>query len=498
MDNFTLGSLYIGDTDGEYEAERRNMENLYFDANNIYHDFMDNTLKFLIIGGKGAGKTYFAHYICKKKTTSQNYKIVSAKNFFSGINRSSESFTTNRGYIYELSRWLVLVQVAKYILELHPYKAGFLVPSSIYRLHTFVCQHDNLCMFKASKSKTSSGLKCLFGAKFKKKIQEIGEGNFSIEKLRELEFERTAFYEVLNALEDLVIKSISQNDDILIFFDDLDDLENREMLDNGSESIILNLIKYTKDFNKKVRDKGKMLRVAHIIRADIIDRLQFYDSNLAKIKTSYGVELYWLQNAKVTPETHPLMKMIIHKVKMSNDLFFEKPDIEVYEQLFPEQIEEREPLDFLISYSMGRPRDIVSFLNHAIKNHPEKSAFSATVMKSVKAEYADDFYAELLNQSYYHANSNFVKECFSLLVDNKKISFKLSEVKECFDRNKERYPNIPNIESCLNFLYSMSAIGNTWKKTDTYYTTFAYRKDGAKNLDIRKKMIVHNGIKKKV
>ena len=58
-----LKDIYLGVPDGATEAESKNFEELFYDPNNKYDELMDNEEKFLVIGNKGAGKTYLAKYV---------------------------------------------------------------------------------------------------------------------------------------------------------------------------------------------------------------------------------------------------------------------------------------------------------------------------------------------------------------------------------------------------------------------------------------------------
>mgnify|MGYP000606352445 FL=1 len=61
-----LKDIYLGVPDGATEAESKNFEELFYDPNNKYDELMDNEEKFLVIGNKGAGKTYLAKYVLLK------------------------------------------------------------------------------------------------------------------------------------------------------------------------------------------------------------------------------------------------------------------------------------------------------------------------------------------------------------------------------------------------------------------------------------------------
>lgn len=82
LENIKLRELYIGDTDGNMEAQAEDFTELFFDVDGKYNELLNDNNKFFIIGDKGTGKTYLANYICKKKTRKQHYEIQDAKKYW--------------------------------------------------------------------------------------------------------------------------------------------------------------------------------------------------------------------------------------------------------------------------------------------------------------------------------------------------------------------------------------------------------------------------------
>ena len=59
LNDVKLKDLYMGLPDGEVEARDKRFQELFFDPNNKYNEIINSNEKFLIIGSKGTGKTYF-------------------------------------------------------------------------------------------------------------------------------------------------------------------------------------------------------------------------------------------------------------------------------------------------------------------------------------------------------------------------------------------------------------------------------------------------------
>lgn len=299
---------------------------------------------------------------------------------------------------------------------------------------------------------------------------------------------------MLDNFESLILRATDKKQVICLIIDDLDELD-RTINEHPENNVTINLIKAAKEINNKFYEEGKNVKVILLVRSDIINKLQMYDMNLSKIKSSCGIELYWLTNTQVSPEQHPLMHLVLHKIKTSCPKLQNYTEKELFAMLFPDKIDGKAPLDFLLDHSFGRPRDIITYLNHVIEQYPNNTAFTAVELKNVKKLYASDFYDELVNQAYYHRTPDYTKECIALIAGLKRNSFTVEQVKKYFEENKQIFPHIPDYKEALKFLYEMGVIGNVWNSGKN--SSWSYRKDSLDDIDMTKKITVHYGIRKK-
>lgn len=245
-----------------------------------------------------------------------------------------------------------------------------------------------------------------------------------------------------------------------------------------------------------------------LLRTDIINKLQKYDSNLNKVVTSNGVDLYWLISDKKAPEQHPLMKLIIHKARTSCSKLEGYKDREVYTKLFPEKIDNKEPLQYLLDLSFGRPRDFILYLNQVIKNCPESTCFNASAMKTVMAVYSSILFNELNNQLLFHKKPEYTEECFKLLHEIGKPTFTYEEVMKCYTENPNLFVHIKDLNESLEFMYRNGIIGNVWdqehsnpRKPQKYskkHFYWAYRRDAPQSVDFKKNFTIHPGLRKSI
>lgn len=505
--SYTFSDIFIGVPDGETEAQNELFEKLFFDYNNRYEELTTSSAKFLVVGSKGSGKTYLANYICKQKKKNRYRKIISGKDFL--VEKLGELPKDNmeKGYMYAFCSWYLYKKIAEYLFEISKIQARYVFISKVYKLRKFYNEYNTQqdifsIVRKTVTHEVTRDKKC--GNSYERNIEtdkkvNVG-GKWNHEKTKGkrteivYEMEKKEFYDLLAHFSKLVSESIDKKEEICLIIDDLDELDY-SITTNAENNITINLIKAAKEINNQFQLLGKNVKIILLVRSDIINKLQLYDMNLGKTKASCGIELYWLTNTEVSPEEHPLMHMVLHKIKASCDKLKDYNDKDLFNMLFPEKIDGKPPLDFLLDHSFGRPRDIVTYLSHVIQEYPNNTTFTARELKSVRKLYASDSYDEIVNQTYYHRKPEYTKDCLKLISSIKKPSFTAEQVKKYYEENKMTFPCIDNVEEALSYLYSMSVIGNVWENGKK--SSWAYRKDSLDELDFTRKMTIHYALRKK-
>ncbi len=498
MENVGIGNLFLGFTDGSAEARNDKFQELFYDPNNKYDELMSGNEKFIVIGSKGTGKTYLANYVVSKAKKNEHFSIINASEFQLCKLIAMNQNEVDEEMLTALCKWFWLDSLAHVIIDCHNKFWEKCRISKVGKLRRFIQMYENDGEFKIVREVISS-------SKEKEKNQSLktenkkdkkNSGVFSRKVIRgntvTKEAERKQFFELIPIFEKMVNEAIKEGEKYSVILDDLDEIQVRDQ-ENGN--IIISLIKAAKEYNLNISDnKYKFIL---LVRNDILDELQFNNANLSKIKTSCSVELYWLYDSMVEGWNHPLMKMILHKVRASCDAYKEYSNKKLYNELFPEKIDNKEPLDFLLDNGFGRPRDFVNFLTHAQKQFPDQQFFSAVCLRETRKPFSADFYDELVNQSAYYGKPEYVKQCLHLISAVKKPSFTYNEVETLYNQNKIRYDKIENLDMALSFLYKLGAIGNVWKARKDIHTSWAYKKEAMNDVDLDKKFTIHYGLRKK-
>lgn len=503
-DNTKLKDLYLGTPDGAMEAQNEKFEELFFDPNNKYEELIKNDEKFLVIGSKGTGKTYLANYVLSKSPKSQNAELIQATDFWIYKLSNVENGELNEEISYALCKWFILDKIANQLIKKHRYKCKFQF-TTIARLKKIVDQYNNDSFFKETRLIVNNGkeknMSSGVGVKASTKHVNAENNNKRAKKISSattIEAERKRFFELIEKYETLLFESFSKKDDILLIFDDLDELKKKK--GDNSEEVIANLIKIAKEYNlyaNSSKCSGK-LKILMLLRSDILNKMQSDYANLNKIKTSCSVELYWLFDSFSEKYEHPLIKMIFRKIQISCERYKNYTDKQIFQELFPDNIDGKNPLDYLLDYSLGRPRDLVVFLNHAKNEFPNSNCFTAHALKEVKKLYSSDFYNEMLNQASFYKNPEYSRQCLKLLASVKKKTFDYVDIEQAFNENQEQYDEIKDLDGAISFLYELGAIGNVWKvRKDKVHTCWAYKKDAMDEVDLTIRFTIHYGLRKK-
>lgn len=499
-----LKKIFIGEIDGESEAIKRNdFENLFFNQDNKYKKLLSGD-KFLIKGRKGTGKTYLAKYICVKINSQKgkHCKICDSSSF--NLQRLID--IKGRDLIkgeYELFwEWIILLHFSYTILEKYPIIS--MNPfSKIGKLNKFINSkypNPESVFENTSYSETSTTARKL---QVSYKVSNSSSGIDSTSSFASA-FQQKEYYKNLRYLYDLVIKILSSRANITLIYDDLDSIEANTHLDPFYIDLLSGLLKSVKKINLELSSNAKTdSKIIVAMRDDILSYMQDYNTNLNKITSSHFVDLHWLYKVNQgEPHTHPLMALIISKIKKSTPEYSKLSNKKVYELLFPKKIRKKDAIYYLLDNSFGRPRDIIKFLNIIQDKFGSSTEFKRKFFPDCIKEYSNWFYDELRNEISIHNNADFLRESLELIKNIRKIHFKLSDVENVFNLNKQNYPNISDVNESIIHMYKLGVIGNSWpvnsdSKDTKYRHSWAYRLDSDSEPDFSKEFVVHSALRKK-
>ncbi|QYJ70267.1 hypothetical protein K0H59_14675 [Shewanella sp. FJAT-51649] len=477
MNQLELKELYLGQNDGKKEAiYKDNFEEFFINENGIF-DQIQRKEKFLVLGRKGSGKTFLAHYMKKvsSKNKSWNCEIRSYKDFkFQElVNLKTEDVKPNE--YYEIWRWMLLLDLSRSILKDSNMKEN----EHRDKIESFFEENYKSIDIDSKRIIEITKANKIRGSVFRSFI----ESNFG-DKI-----ETGSYLDYIEALEYSVVQALKFSDTVHnILYDELDD---RFRNDDYYKNSILSLIKSADNLNLKLIENGIDAKSIVLLRTDIFSILN--DPDLNKIKRINTITIEW--DAKIS-KSSPLIKMIITKAKKSSALLSFASDHAVFDILFPDNVNNIPTEKFLLERTFFRPRDIITFLNSIIEKYPSHSSFKFQTLANARAEYSEYLLDEVRNEMSGHMPDVEIEESLKLLKNFNRHYFYFKDIVKYYEDNVFHYKNI-KIEQSLIHLYKFSVLGNVWKNNDRggkTYQSWAHRENNS-DLDFSKRMVVHIGLR---
>lgn len=507
-----IKDIFIGNADGKIEATKYNFENIFYKAYNRYSQVIQ-TNTFIISGRKGSGKTILAYYLKHEyeKNKSNLCKICDLDDFNLQklIDFNHEEITEKEFRLFW--EWVILLELSKLLLHKHRFKSLFFFTPH-FRLKNFINKiyhPSELMPYQLTKLVTNDTFNTEAYSEASTTLLNIGT-KFKKNKDINRTYVKNNYYNNLKTLKTLFYSALKHSTNIKLIYDDLDNI-NIKFEENINyqifiKSLICAIHKLNTDIKIKSLDYDTKIMI--LLRSDILTSLHKNSVNLNKITSDTNIELNWLPFEIIEEYEHPLMELILTKIRNSTPQYSLLNNAELYELLFPEKIEGKNPIDYLLDYTMGRPRDVITYLNMIISNFPNSTCFRARYFNSCKGEFSDWLYNELQNEISIYSMGNSVIEAIDLLRNMKRVAFDYKSIVTYYEKHRTSYPNI-KLDAVLIKLFELGILGNSEPKqkknslmrsnksikpSDFNYT-WSYRSKNS-SCDFDKHFVIHYGLRK--
>ena len=496
-----LKDLFVGSINGETEASRDDFEQLFYTKNSKYDEIM-RPEKFIISGRKGTGKTILANYVHKKVNEKQNSICkIATKNDY--VLRKLIDVQFREMKVEEVSifwKWTLLYQISDALIKGGGWqkRVPFTAERKLAKFLDTIYPED---IIKVKDVNKSYGIKnSLKGDAKRTGIKELAV-TATHENTAQVStnYITKEYFELIKQLEDLLYNCLKKEKEIVLIYDDLDELDEKLGEDSTHYRTLISMIETIKELNIAFKSLNKKnTKIVVLLRSDIIDEIHKHSSNSNKLITESEVKLYWIEKRSKKYEEHPLMEMILNKAQKSVEDYSSLNKDELYKILFPKKISNKDAMAYLLDYSLGRPRDITRYLNLIKENNPEATHFDPKAFKNCAQKYSKWFYDELQNEISIHENRDMLQDGLRLINDMKKITLTYDLIEAHFTHKKEYYPNIENLKETISHLYRLGVIGNSWKHKNSSYYHFAwgYRDDASSDPNFSQFFVVHFGLRK--
>lgn len=486
MDEVLLKMLDFGKSDAKFEAEKSNFTSLFFDDKE-YFKRLDEENCFIIYGYKGTGKTMLSNYFSKQKEKDSSVKKMYAGDFIQEKLLSFSRTPIAKEELIIFWKYVYLKQLGRMLTEKINKKPFFFFRQKrkIKKLHSLLNEVQMIVdktesfIENTNNLSSSSSFTTVPVAKFGFSSSKSSKQNLKSENIR------ANYMNLIQGLETEVIKNIRKNDEFYMIFDDMDQLE--ETLERDDFIELTKQMIYSADyFNDMLRSKNIRARVIHVMRSDILELIIESSNNLIKTVTDFGIEIDWYAESHKNPENHPLMQMIIHKVRNTIPQYKELDNKKIYNLIFNR---EEAILPYILNISFGRPREIVRYLDIVKRKYPDSSTINLQMLQSCQSDYSKWFYESMLSEIKINTYSEEIKYVLSLIRVRGSKRFTYSKlIKYANKKNDINLP--PDLMIVLQEMFKLGilAILNDSGKIELYY-----RKNAPQTANEHTKFVVHNG-----
>lgn len=486
MAEVLLGMLDFGKSDAKFEAEKSNFTSLFFDDKDYFKRLNEENC-FIIYGYKGTGKTMLSNYFSKQKEKTSSVKKMYAGDFIQEKLLSFSKTPIAKEELIIFWKYVYLKQLGRMITE-NIEKKSFLFfrqKRKIKKLHSLLNEVQMIVdktesIIENTNSVSSSGnFTTAPVAKFGLSSSKSSKQNLKSENIR------ANYMNLIQELESEVLKNLKINDEYYMIFDDMDQLE--ETLERDDFVELTKQMIYSADyFNDMLRARRLNVRVIHVMRSDILELIIESSNNLIKTVTDFGIEIDWYAESQKNPENHPLMQMIIHKVRNTIPQYKNLDNKEIYNQLFNR---DETILQYILNISFGRPREIVRYLDIVKRKYPDSRKITLKMLESCVSDYSKWFYESMLSEIKINTYSEEIKFILNLIRVRGSKRFTYSKLIKY--ANKKSGVVLP--DNLMLVLQEMFKLGILAILNDTGKIELYYRKNAPQTANEHTKFVVHYG-----
>lgn len=348
------------DADTEFANNPELFKKAFYDPNDYISEVIDG-FKFMIVGRKGIGKTAYASKLRQLSEDGEkmidNVYIHLNEIDFSLFKKMADNKYEGTQKYQKIWDWVIGLEILKYLVENHfelNEKLDIIV-KILENNEIYISDNLPTSIRKASKKY----------AKFSFKGVEAGvEGHSENTTLDIYEFVEKIF----EALKDVYI-----NKKLFIIFDGLDDLLRCKVEKADMIAGLIRSANYTNIFLSKNKVRCKVLL---LIRNDILSSV--IDPDINKIKRDSSIYLSWNEDN--------IKELVSLRIKNSSN------NLATWYTIFPKELNKHDSLDFILDFTLLRPRDILQFLNQAKEMYPTREKLTYQETHSVLKQYSSIYF----------------------------------------------------------------------------------------------------------
>lgn len=467
----------FADATKEYSRIPELFEIAFCDPQNIINKLLDS-YEFLLIGRKGVGKSAYCSKIQSLADNSVNLFAVpmNLNDFefatFAKTGIDSDVVGTQK---YKTSwDFLLLISIYKYLFN----KLQMTESQKVSEIVLFL---DNLGF------QLDSGIKADVSKLTKIKIgAEIAK--FDFEFAKEFEVEPKTFLERISVVNEKMLDNLCNvelNDrKVVIIIDGFDDILRYK---KNKMEMIASLIRSADYINDKLYANRISIKILLLIREDLIALVT--DPDLNKIIHDSSITISWDKNLTALRDIVNLRFIMSGVPQNQVDNW--------WYSLFPRKIRGKDSWDYVLDYTLFKPRDVLQFMKYCQSEYPDNESLTLSEMQNSLKAYSNKYFLEEMKNEL----SGFIDD--ELIISIPSIfrrlggrAFGIAEINRLTnEQNPGKEVSIEETKIMLMYLFEAGYIGQLISngKEKKRSVIFKYRNPTAR-IDYYQQFITHQGL----
>lgn len=467
----------FADATKEYSRIPELFERAFCDPRDIVGKLL-HSYEFLLIGRKGVGKSAYCSKI-QSLADSDDYLFAFPMNLndfeFSTFARTGIDSDVVGTQKYKTSwDFLLLLSIYKFLFNTLQMTESKEVSDVVILLDSLGFQLD-------------SGVKADVTKLTKIKVGvEIAKFDVGFEK----EFKTTprSYLERISLVDEKMLEklcNVELNDrEVVIIIDGFDDILRYK---KSKMEIIASLIRSADYINDKLFSKRIRIKVLLLIREDLVALVT--DPDLNKIIHDSSITISWNKHLS------DLKELINLRFAMSG-VQMNQVDNWWY-NIFPRKIRGKDSWDYVLDYTLFKPRDVLQFLKYCQTEYPNKETLSLSEMQNSLKVYSNRYFIEEMKNEL----SGFIED--ELIISIPSIfrrlggrAFGINDINRLTnEQNPGRKVSIEETKIMLMYLFEAGYIGQLISNGEDRKRSviFKYRNPTAR-IDYYQQFITHQGL----
>lgn len=478
LSDFEFG---FADAEKEYSRIPDIFDSSFYDGKDIVHRLV-NKHQFLLVGRKGVGKS------------AVNARI----RYLSNITERMFSFSLQLND-FEYTTF-AKTSIDKDSLGTQKYKESWefiLLITCIKILYNKMGMSENSELKKTADFLEKIGFAIKKDLNYKKNItwlSKIKLGNsiasIDLEFDKELGVKPSTYLERISLLNDLMRETIYQlsfnENNLFIVIDGVDDILRFK---KNQLNMLASLIRSVDYLNEKFYANNVPIKIILCIREDILASIT--DPDLNKIKRDSSLLIDWTSNKSGLRE--------VVKLRFEYSGILKREASSYWYEIFPKKIRRKDSWEYVLDYTLLKPRDILQFLKTCQDLFPNVQTIGyGEVNEAIKNYSKDYFIEEMKNEVTGFVNDELITLLPTIFQRIGSNRFTLNDLYRHYKQQGGQNQDEDEIKHLLILLYEAGYVGQlipTQVKNGGQRKSviFKYRNPSSQ-VDLMQTFIVHQGI----